>query len=350
MSSLNERGGRGSLQVGQSRVEHVYEPHCEELGRAQYFADVFGPPPHSFSLAVRNLINDHHNNGGKIGENSIFQLTRLQKAPSFLAHLYYATRSYFPDRWEQDLIHKPVDLVMCYDARTLAVVVALSYLYKRAKRICHPNEWQYISNSIHRDADIAMQLGVTFPDITTSSALFAGAVIHIAQVALQAEDPQGFQRLRRMLKSERFYNPEIEFEIWGCKSHQIAACLMTTIGFRTDYSASFCRGFDSTDLNEVSLDQESARFRHIRAYLESVYSGQPLLIQNECESIEVELLLKAARELKSCYDENSQHWLVRNKDDISPSKLSELQGIRWDKTAVVLQKLGYQVQYEIEDE
>lgn len=125
---------------------------------------------------------------------------------------------------------------------------------------------------------------------------------------------------------------------------------MATIGFRTDYSASFCRGFESTDLCESLSDQESARFRHIRAYLEAVYSGEPLKLPDDCESIEVELLLKEAREIKGCYDDNSPHWLVRSKDDISPSKLSELQGIRWDKTAVVLQKLGYQVQYDIVDD
>lgn len=295
-------------------------------------------------------MQDHHNNDGQLSDKSLFQITRLQKAPSFLAHLYYATRSYFPERWEQGLISKPIDLARCYDARTLSVIVALSYLYKRAKRICHPTEWSFISQNIHRNADIAMHLGMTFPDITPSSALFAGAAIYIAQVAFQAEDPQGFQRYRRGCKSTMLYNPEMEVGMWGCKSHQIVACLMATIGFRTDYSASFCRGFESTDLCETLSDQESARFRHIRAYLEAVYSGLPLNLPNECESIEVEVLLKEAREIKGCYDSTSSHWLTRSKDDISPSKLSELQGIRWDQTAVVLQKLGYQVQYDIVDD
>ncbi len=175
-----DRQDSSTFKGCQRRVEHSYEPHCEELGRAQYFADVFGPPPHSFSLAVGNLMHDHHNNDGQLGDKSIFQITRLQKAPSFLAHLYYATRSYFPERWEQGLISRPIDLAMCYDARTLGVIVALSYLYKRAKRICHPTEWPYVSQNIHRNADIAMHLGMTFPDITTSVSAVKSA--HLPQL------------------------------------------------------------------------------------------------------------------------------------------------------------------------
>lgn len=327
-----------------------HPPRCRELERAQSLANLFGPPPHSFAVAVANLMADHHNSNGQISANGLSQILRLLKAPSFLAHLYYATRSYYPDMWQKELISKPADLVKCYDARTLAVVTALSYLYKRARRLCHPEEWGYISHLVHVHADVGMQLGMTFPDITTSSALLGGAVVFTALAAFQAEDPTGFKQYRRSLKHTNLFSPVLEYQRWGCSAHQIAACLMTTMGFRSDYSVAFCQGFDSTDLSVELLDQEAARFRHIRAYLEAVHCDTPLNLPNPDETIEVEILLKEAKELRNSHKDDTPHWLSCGKDDISPSKLSELNGVRWDRAAAVLRKLGHTVNYEVENE
>ena len=350
MKEVPERHQISTFSGVSRKYEHSYEPRCEQLGRAQYFADVFGPPPHTFSLAIANLMLDFQNGKEELSDRSVFQVTRLQKAPSFLAHLYYATRAYYPEKWEQGHISRPIDLARCYDPRTLSAIIALSYLYKRAKRICHPHEWPFIAKALQLNTDIGMHLGKTFTDISTSCGLLGGAMIFLAQAAFHAEDPQGLQRYRRAVKQNMLFDPDLELRTWGCTSYQIAACLMAIIGFRSDYSAAFCLGFESTNLDQVLPDEDSARFRHVRAYLESVHSGRALILKDECASIEVEMLMQDARKMKERSLEDSVHWLARNKDDISPETLSELQGISWDHTAAVLQKLGCPLHYEINGE
>ncbi len=300
----------------------------DRMNLAYRFARAFGAPPTSFTLAIYYLMQDQKRGDGLLGKESEYQLARLLKGPTFLANLYYAAKSYHPEAWENGSIKEPLDLARSFDPKTLSALIALTYLYKKAKRLAGEEEWRFLGPPAEAYVDAGMAIAARL-SIHPCDGMLSGALLVIAMTAFLAEDKKGFQKYRRGLK-QRLYDPRAEMEMWGCTSYEVAACLLIMMGFSAAYADAYCCGFSSAPHDCAVEGAES--FRRLYGCLQALPQARPSQDQEEQAAlIEAREIIESGGKL---------HWLSRTREDAAPANLLDLPGVQWEHACSIMQQLG----------
>lgn len=211
---------------------------------ASRYAALIGAMPATFSTAIKELMVDDQHGLPCLSERSEFQIGRVLRGATALSVIYWAGRTFTEEKMPPGWIYSSLQIARFFKPSTLAALLAFTYLFKRAKRIIDPEEWQFISEPLQKNTEICALLGWHLPEVGSTVGLIGGAMTNIAFACYCAHDKRGFTEYRRLLRMKRqFQMPATELSNWGCTSLQIATQLMLQSGFGVDITHSFIEGF-----------------------------------------------------------------------------------------------------------
>lgn len=296
-----------------------------EIAR-QYFG-VLGEIPSSFRVATRTLIVDAEKNDGVATHTTSALVQRLLKGPSLKAAVYFAALTYKPEKVKGVGYISEKELMSFFRTDELAALMSLTYLYKRGKRVCDPEEWKFHSEAIQLSVDYGGVLGVAIPAIGLLLGLLAHGMRDLAVSCFLRHDKSSYKQYRRALKSKGLRFDEVaQMQTWGCTDLQVGAVFLQSLGFGIEFSNSYVLGL--TPQSEAPNGDTIGRaFSAASLWISSLAKSgnEPSgridtkfypLVEPRAQLLEYAATLRSRGSLYS--------WLDKNKEDLSPEKTPQL--------------------------
>jgi len=253
-------------------------------------------------------------------------MTRFVKIPGMKAPFYFAALTFHKNQLGTGFI-SPGDLVKPFNAHEMAAIVGLLYLYRRARKLCDPDEWAILSKGVLDSVDIGGHVGMAIPNIGPGLGMLVGGTPLLAQAAFSIKDKKGYKEYRRILKSKGLaYDPSLELSRWNTSCIHVAAVLMQSLGIGVQIANAFVKGMSSPNIT-IESDPEAYRLfianrwvfdlKKTGAAPEMTHKGQYYpLKQDLAELIEHVGVIRK---------NGSEHcWLEKNKESISPALTPQL--------------------------
>jgi hypothetical protein len=297
---------------------------------ARRYANLIGTMPATFSTAIKELMIDDNNQLSSLSERTEFQVGRVLRGPTALSLIYWASKTFCPDKMPPGWIYSSLQIARFYSPSTLASILAYTYLVKRVKRIVNPDEWQFISEPLQKNLEICALLGWHLPEVGSTHALLGGGMLNLAYACYSAHDCKGYAEYRRFLKMKKLLqNSEYEITTWGCTSVEIAAQIILLSGFGIPLAHQFVEGFRGPEPTQNALRAKNPFFV-VRRWL------QDLAIKNSSDS-ESKTQNGNNPEIASVFtpdltekinliqrNGSLHHWLEKGAQDINPDKSPDL--------------------------
>ncbi|NLF24321.1 MAG: hypothetical protein GX589_01510, partial [Deltaproteobacteria bacterium] len=234
------------------------------------YSGLYGSIPSSFGSLIRGLHIDQAKNQ-ELSFASKWQMNRLLRSDSMKAAYYFALRTYRKDMFAGTKPLTIANLAVALKPQDLAALLAVLYLFRRARHMLDPNEWKFTAPLIHTRADLGGQIGVMMENVGLGFGLLAGVMRYLGMLAFIVHDKSGFGEYRRKLKiSNKAYDLRAERERWGCSHVQICSNLMVSIGLCSDTVESVRRGFEMKELNVNSARTKSYAVRVTELWIDSL--------------------------------------------------------------------------------
>ncbi|MCO6431863.1 MAG: hypothetical protein J5J00_13470 [Deltaproteobacteria bacterium] len=299
-------------------------PESWEIARG--YAGLLGAIPASFSSALRGLIADNEREG-KISSVTRYNAMRLIKGRNLKTPYYYALLTYKPSAAEDQEFLSDDYLLKAFRPIDVAAIFGLVYLYKKAKKLCDPDEWQYIIPSLIQGVEIGGHVGIAISKVGMPGGLFAWALRHVALVSFVRHNRKHFQEYRRNLKNAgTIFDLNAQMHAWGCTDLQISSILLQSLGFGVDYSNSYRSGMAQEidpDRTEVSTSPFKVADIWIKSLLKD--ASVPNIIHDSSYYPPEELVKTLKNRSKDFLEKGSKHsWLDKGKDDMSPRSTPQL--------------------------
>lgn len=298
---------------------------------ARQFAVDLGYVPTSFSTGLRGLIQraEANREGGSNGIDSAtaWQVKRLLKSPSLLAPIYYATRVYHREAVERAKVVNAEFFISLYQPEELAALIALVLLKKRAKRICHAEEWPFVYSALQNSIDIGAMLGKAIPAIGSFNGMMMGGLRPLAWATFAKRDLKGFKAYRRHLKQKELaYDLQLEQKTWSCIHPQIASIISQSYGFGSQFaegifisSSSATEGADNPLIMALRVADLWIGSLVARGAPPEENIGDQYIIKED----QLESFVGIVQEIQGRED-TTDWWLSRTGTDISPEKTPAL--------------------------
>lgn len=295
---------------------------------ARRYAQLIGVMPATFSSSIKELMDDESKALTTLSERSEFQVGRVLRGPTALALMYWASKTFCHDKMHPGWIYSSLQLSRFYNPSTLAAILAYTYLFKRVKRIVHPEEWSFISEPLQRNMEICGLVGWNLPEVGATNALLGGGVLHLAFACLSAHDRKGYAEYRRYLRiKKRAQDSEYEIKFWGCTSIQIASHILLLAGFGVTVSHLFLEGFREPE-PIPGAPRAKGPFVLVRRWLEELArknTGENEAAADKKTSLIIGRTPDIAEKLILIHKNGSlHHWLERGAEDIGPDKSPDL--------------------------
>ncbi|RIL10439.1 MAG: hypothetical protein DCC75_04345 [Proteobacteria bacterium] len=287
--------------------------------------------PNSFSTTIRFLRNDAETRKAEQGLSpaSKFALGRLVRSPSFLSPLYFAALTFKPDKLTEMKGVTANHLIGIFGADELAAIVSLVYLYRRIRKGCDQEQWNFVDSSIIAQVDLGGFIGQSMERIGLSYGILASGMEHLATLMYLGVDKNGFIKYRRSLKKKGVSFDQVEEQqMWGCTHSQIASILTQPLGLGKVVGNALTQGLAPMDKGAIdSLSSEAYGVYIIAVWREALLkTGKPPDIAHKGQFYPrpdaLNQLLERAQEIRSSGSKYS--WLSKGKEDISPEKTPQL--------------------------
>ena len=297
---------------------------------ARRYANLIGTMPATFSTAIKELMIDDNQALSALSERSEFQVGRVLRGPTALSLMYWASKTFCPEKMPSGWIYSSLQIARFYPPSTLAAILAYTYLVKRVKRIVNPDEWQFISEPLQKNLEICALLGWELPDVGSTYALIGGGMLSLAYACYSAHDHKGYAEYRRFLRMKKLLqNSEYEIKTWGCTSIEIASQIILQSGFGVPLAHLFAEGFRGPEPTQNSPRAKNP-FYMVRCWLQELtiknssenenksLNGENPEITNDFTSDLIEKITLIQR------SGSLHNWLEKNAQDIRPEKSSDL--------------------------
>ena len=295
---------------------------------ARGYAGQIGEIPSSFTSTIRSLIQDEEKNKGQLGNSSRFMVLRLLKGPSLLAPIYYAAKTFYPQKVSALSARGPAEFIKVFSSLELAGLVSLVYLFKKVRAVAKQPLWENIASEARSAAEIGGQIGIAIPRIGLTGGVVVGSLPIIALALFDLHDPKGFAEYRRKVRSQKLsIDLASEMERWGCTRYNIAAILLQTLGFGVPLANAFSLGLSSPSALGEDLQGEEYRFKITSVWINTMLdTGKPPAIRHRGEYYPQQQALEALLpQVAVVRQRGSMHdFLHRTKDDIGPDSSPEL--------------------------
>lgn len=309
---------------------NVSSSNPEQWEVAGKYAQQYGNMPSSFTSLIRSLRKDEQEQGGYTFA-SRYQLKRLLRGDSFRSPMFFAAKTFRPELLKTNEVIGLDDIVNCFKPSEIDVILAVLYLYRRARKLCPSEEWNYLTEGFHLRLELGGFVGLAIPNtIGLATGLIAEAMGTLAAACFLMNDEKGFREYRRQLKINK-QSADFSYQLsrWGCTQAQIGANLLIRLGFSSHLVDLWARGL-SIILEPMERGEGHAAtigikvtHRWVDALLET--GAEPDMAHNVKfypEKADLNLLLERAHDLTS--NSNTYNWLERTKNDISPTATPEL--------------------------
>ncbi|RIL09673.1 MAG: hypothetical protein DCC75_06005 [Proteobacteria bacterium] len=301
--------------------------HSPELIRK--FSGPFGTGPATFSTTIRFLMNDYEAGSSELSKQSDTQLKRLLNSSTMLATIYSAIKYFHPERLAGKSNLQRIELAKLLDPLTLAAVLSILYLYRRAKHISASDEWQYVSEGIRTDVFLGAAIGASLPEIGCGIGIISGAGFTLAWAPFSAFDKKSFKEYRRALKSKSLdYNPAFELQKWGCTCLEVCGSLLVGMGMgsRVPQALVLC-GVAKPDLKDEKVKALITRIRAVRLWIQSIKSkGKSAQYRKDDPFCRDEETFKkiVAQSVAILDNPGNFDFLEKTKGDASPHSMPEI--------------------------
>lgn len=300
----------------------------EAWENARVAAEILGAVPSSFSVCVRFLIQDFTQNNNVISHTSKYNLRRLLKSPNFLAPLYFAARTFYPEKRSEFYPFTHNTLANIFSAQELAHIVALLFVYRKLHKHCDKEQWQFVAESVHVFGEIGGLVGQAIPRIGLARGMVLGAMRHLGKAMFLRVDKKGFTQHRRKLKIENMlHDLDEELKRWHCTHIQIGSILIQTLGLGVSFADSFVLGLSGDNINDPVLTKEATDIRVANFWIESLFQECKVPdITHKGEYYPLTDALEKLLELVELTRQNgsSYSWLEKTAEDITPQTCPEL--------------------------
>ena len=309
-----------SYQNVRREADYVSDSEQESWQNARGYAGLMGAIPSSFTTTIRYLVTDHQKQAPLSGP-SRHNALRLLKSGSVQAPFYYATLSFFADRYTSPKDLTPEKILEIYRPIDIAAFLGLIYLYRKAKRMVPEDQWSYIAQACGGQTDAGVHVGFAMQPIGLAVGALCGGLPGVALAMFMKHDAKGFKEYRRHLKATGvFYDHEVERSRWGCTSAQIASAWVQLIGLGINESEAFVRGLECVTPNGEGLNDDQYRWFITRRWLEAIMTtGDIPNITHKGKYYPMKEALERLRENTRGLLENGAKspWLEKGKEDLT---------------------------------
>ncbi len=292
------------------------------------YSGLLGIVPSSFSSVIRSLQINQSKSDAELSPSTRFMIERLVRSRSLKACLYFAAQTFVPERIAEEPYVSERCLVNLFSPRELAVYVGLSYLFKRARKLCDPAQFTMITNRFQECADLGGYVGYAIPALGPATSIITGAMPYLGLAPFLFYDRRGFIDYTRHLKKNRIsLDQSYELQRWSCTSVQIASVMLQSLGLGVTAASAFATGL-TAESEQVISEIPDANVYHLAAIwiraLED--SGTEPKIVHKAEfyptKAAMQRLIARAGELR---EKGSPFcWLLRGAFDISPESTPRL--------------------------
>jgi hypothetical protein len=292
------------------------------------YSGLLGIVPSSFSSVIRSLLLDQQKNNGKLSPSTRFMIERLVKSRSLKAALYFGALTFLNDEIKDKPYLNERDLVNLYSPAELAAIVGLSYLFKRARKLCDPAQFTMITNRFQECADIGGHIGFAIPKLSAFVGIITGAMPYLGLAPFLFYDRRGFIDYTRHLKhTKQSLDLNYELRRWSCSSVQIASVMLQALGLGIGTASAFSTGLTAETTQIIETTPDADRYHLATLWLKSLEEvGAEPKMTHKAEFYPTKaamgVLLAKMLELR---EKGSPHcWLLRGAFDISPKNTPQL--------------------------
>ncbi|MCB0332290.1 MAG: hypothetical protein KDD55_02255 [Bdellovibrionales bacterium] len=300
----------------------------ESFLKAKKVANNLGYLPSSFTTSVRTLIRDQEQNDASMRPVTKYQVARLMKTPSFKSMLYYATLDMRGQYIEGRDVVTVGDMMDFFEPVDIAALIACFVYFRKGRKMVPTSEWITLEAQFREESLIAAHLGIALPVIGVGFSLILGTVRYFALAAMLLEDEKAYRSYQNHLrKGKQSFDEQMEEELWGCNTKEVAVFMLSKMGFGVDIGNAFRVGVDPT-IRLSSLGKGSSEFKMKlgKLWLDSFLAG---LEQPAGEKVPGEYypMMTDRQNLLGKIEEIRKgrvHWLARKSEDISPESTPQL--------------------------
>lgn len=304
-----------------------------EIGEWDYakaYAGLLGTPHRLFTNNIRYLKDQAEKTGNVFlpsGSARQYPLSTIIHSPSFKSVIYYAAAALQKDKLQALPALTPGTLLSVYTPEELAAVIAITYLYRRAKKHIDPRVWESVSGEVHVQMEAGYQIGTHIPAIGPSRGLLIGAVRYIAMALFSKKDARGYKLYKRHLnEKELLFDIADETKRWKCNHLQICSSLIQSIGFGLGAASGIVANTYPTEAQSPEILAKAQSWYATRRWIESVLEEEkaPDELRNIAKfSIDSEALVRMQERIEGIYEMGSSFdWVDKTKDDL-PKELEE---------------------------
>ncbi len=291
---------------------------AERVRVLKYFAS-------SFTSCIRRLCSlkpdpsqDEQTQKSKLDYISRFLVERFLSSATIKAHFYYLGLTYHSKSFDALPFISNKDLLAFYSSQDMAVVLAISYLSHRIKKICDPKEWSIWAKMMQEATDIGGLVGMTVPGFNFSDGILIPAIRFLSLALCMQLDLKQFQMYRRAISQKKTgFSQQEELANWGCTHVQIASLLLQEMGFGISYSADFKTAL--TTENDKPIHQSASRIRLTACWAEAIYWGNnlPAIKGEDSYTMTEQALTQLMREGARIASAGSSHsWILKQGADV----------------------------------
>lgn len=290
---------------------------AESWEYSRNYASLLGEIPSSFTSTIRALLLDTEKNNNTLSNGSKYLASRLVKSSSMKAPFYYATSSYKPELLEGRDSITDDELVKGYKPDEIATLFGIIYLYKKAKKYCDPGEFAFIAPTMHKELNVAGQVGLSIRGIGFSAGLLTYGMRYIGAATFLKHNVKHFQEYRRLFKNQKnIFNLQKELEYFGCTIPQIASIFLQTLGYGITYANNFAMALSSeTQLTKTFVDSSPFKVTELWTDTLNETGKEPQIIHDsKFYPMNTAILSNLAAKAAAA----PLNWLDKTSDDISP--------------------------------
>jgi hypothetical protein len=235
---------------------------------AMELLEPFGPVAANFAETIRVLISHYEHGGSEMPLGAQNLVIRLLKNNTIKAAYYFVAKAYRP----QILDKKPLtvrDLFNGFSAIEHAAILSFCYLFRNLSKRSDKDEWEYVQAPLYEALSIGSAMGQCVPEVGLAFGMLSRGLRYLSFAPFLIGNRRGFKEYRRHLKANDLpYDLAFEHKIWECNNLQVAAMLLTYMGFNRNAAIQFIAAAERDQ--KVAPDElYGMRFRMAEAILDS---------------------------------------------------------------------------------
>lgn len=229
----------------------------------------FGPVAANFAETIRVLISHYEHGGTEMPIGAQNLVIRLLKNNTIKAAYYFVAKAYRPQLLEGKSPLTVKDLFAGFSAIEHAAILSFCYLFRNLSKKSDKDEWEYVQAPLYEALSLGSAIGQCVPEVGLAFGMLSRGLRYLAFAPFLIGNRRGFKEYRRHLKAKDLpYDLACEQRIWECNNIQVAAMLLTYMGFNRTVAIQFVAAVDR-DPKVVPDELYGIRFRMADAILDS---------------------------------------------------------------------------------